>query len=193
METTLAPSTETLQQVVKTNDKLPKDSLLRQQVKALLLDHLVLIGRQFEIPKDSAERSAYIGRWHHTICENNSSWPHGFDNVAIYKDFLSAVRDGRIKLQALSAFAHAMAFKDWVRAGNLSRFKPAAQKALPMPEEPPKTLKQQIKDLTDTINFCETNGFQLLPESHSRRQTYEKALKELQHLYNQKHQQRHAS
>jgi len=186
-EITLAHSIETSQTVTSKPAKLPKDREQRQQIKNLLIDHLVLIGRQYEIPKDPAERSAYIGRWHHTICENNTSWPFGFDNVAIYQEFLTAVRDGRVNLPSLSAFAHAMAFKDWVRAGNLSRFKPQGQKALPMPTEAPKSIDQQIIELKNTINFCESNGFQLLPENHIRRQSYDNAVSDLESiLYQQR-------
>ena len=178
MESTLVQSIETLPTAIKPVSKVSETRDIRQAIKSLLLDHMVLIGLQYEIPKDKAERSAFIGRWHDTICENNTSWPIGFDNVAIYKAFLIALRDGRVELRKTSAFAHAMAFKDWVKSGNLNRFKPQ-HKALMAPQSQSMSLTEHVKNLRSTISFCQSNGYQLLPEDNIRRKSYENAIKEL--------------
>ena len=148
-------------------------------IKILIVDHYKALGIDNRLPEELTALKIEIRRFHQVVCEDNSAWPIGFDNVRIYHAFFKAVRDGRMNMNNnLSPFAHAMAFKDWTKSGSLNRFKPQ-HKALMAPQSQSMSLTEQVKNLRSTISFCQSNGYQLLPEDNIRRKSYENAIKEL--------------
>lgn len=158
------------------------------QVKALILDHLVQVGRTYDLPADQQEQHVFVSRWHQTVCEDNSHWPHDVDVIQVYKAFFRAVRDGRFQMPNFSAYSHSQAFKEWAKLG-LAKYR-NPNKALNAPdphvlwqrEQERKPLPVRLQEIQQNLEMCRQNNWHTLPESTPRRQAYESYLCELANL-----------
>lgn len=148
-----------------TKTKIGQNPAAINQVKAMILDHLVQVGRTYDLPSDQQEQHVFVSRWHQTVCEENSHWPADVDVVQVYKDFFRAVRDGRFKMPNFSAYSHSQAFKEWAKNG-LAKHKPK-QKALPQSSVVPEKLESTYARETDAQLLESHQGILLLMQSKS--------------------------